>query len=211
MKIGQQKVKELRPTFLHVKLRHWKAMHYYLILGSHFGVKRGAHFRVVKNGTSWNYEYYLKDHLGNNRVVVAYTNDTDEYKATMEIASQSTEESQFKNLPVTRLQIVAYNHTPKSYLHVTPAPDRVAETNGYTNKPIGPAKLLQVRTGDQVTTEVYARYVTGTGGSTAVISNLVAALTGAYGIGTGEAAYAAFTNNLPAIAGGLAANTNVPK
>ncbi|HMI68097.1 MAG TPA: RHS repeat-associated core domain-containing protein [Cyclobacteriaceae bacterium] len=166
--------------------------------------------RVVKDATGiWNYEYYLKDHLGNNRVVVAYTNDTDEYKATMETASQSTEEAQFKNLPATRLQIATYNHTPKNYL--TPTPDRVAGTNGYTNKPIGPAKLIQVRTGDQVTAEVYARYTAGTGGSTAVISNLVAALTGAYGIGTGEAAYSAFSTNLPTIAGGLAANANVPK
>jgi RHS repeat-associated protein len=165
--------------------------------------------RVVKKDTSWTYEYFLRDHLGNNRVVFSYTNAVDEYKATMELSTQSTEESQFDNLPATRSLQPSYNHTAKSYLNITP--NEVAETNGYTSKPVGPAKVLQVNTGDVITSTVYARYTAGTGGSTAVISTLLAAVTGAYGLTSGEAAYTGFSNNLPAIAGGLTANTNVPK
>ena len=165
--------------------------------------------RAVKTGTGWNYEYFLKDHLGNNRVVFGYENIVDSYTATMETTTATTEEAQFKNVAASRVQFASMNHTPNSYIN--PTPDRTAETNGYLGKPIGPAKLVQVHTGDTLNISAFAKYTTGTGGVTTVINNLVAMVAGAFGIGSGETAYTALNNNLPGIAAGLNANTNVPK
>ncbi len=145
--------------------------------------------------------------FGNTRVVFAYANQT---KATMESPLATAEETQYRNLPAVRTTVPAYNHTLKNYQ--VPTPDKVAEVNGYlAGKAIGPAKLLQVRTNDVVTTEIYARYTAGTGGSTAIIGGLAAAVTGAFGLTSGETAYTAITNNMPAISGSLTPGSSVPK
>ena len=114
--------------------------------------------RATKYNSTYEYEYFLKDHLTNTRVVYGYLHDTDVYKATMEMAYDDKEQSVygFKNITTTRFQDPAYNHTKKN-LDV-PVPDRSAETNGFLNKAIGPAKLIAVTAGDKVKMEVYARY-----------------------------------------------------
>ena len=164
--------------------------------------------RVVKNGTSWRHEYFHKDHLGNNRLVYGYQQQVDEYKATMETSVATKEEAQFYHIPATR--VTAFNHTPSSIDIVTP--NSSAETNGFVSgKAVGPAKMLQVTSGDRVQLEVFGRYSTGTAGNNTLISTLAAAVTGAYGLSSGETPYTALTNNVPGQAATIPQTTNVPK
>lgn len=171
--------------------------------------------RAVKNGAGWDYEYFHKDHLGNTRMVYGYQKQVDEYKATMETALSSTEEATFGNVSQTR-QISLFNHTPASY-H-TPAPDKVAELNGAltisgtsTPRSVGPAKMLQVATGERVQLEVFARYQNPVGTNTSAITTLAAAVTGAYGLTSGEAAYQALSDNVPPAAGSFSKLGNSAK
>lgn len=173
-----------------------------------------AEGRATKYNGSYEYEYFLKDHLTNTRVIYGYLHDTDVYKATMEMAYDSKEQNEygFKNIAGTRFQNPSFNHTKKN-LDV-PSPDRSAETNGYLNKAVGPAKLIQVTEGDKVKMEVFARYTTSTAGSTTIINNLVAAVTGAFGIVNGgetQTAFQALSNSLPGTSALIPGTANVPK
>lgn len=168
--------------------------------------------RAVKQNSTYDYEYFLTDHLGNTRVVYGYLRNTDIYKATMEAGNASPEEFDFRNIPSSRYQDPLYNHTAKT-LDI-PTPDRSAITNGYLGKAIGPAKMLQVNAGDKVTLEVFARYTTSTAGNNTIINNLVTAVTGAFGIvnaGETQTAYQALNNNLPGTSALIPTTTNVPK
>lgn len=171
-----------------------------------------ANGRAVKAGTTYDYEYFLTDHLGNTRVVYGYLRNTDVYRATMETALATTEEAAFKNVAARRFTSTTFNYTRKS-LDI-PVPDKSAETNGFLGKAIGPAKMLAVTAGDKVTLEAVARYTTSTAGNNAIITNLVTAVTGAYGIvnsGETQTAWQALNNNLPGTASTIPVTTNVPK
>ncbi|HTJ51991.1 MAG TPA: DUF6443 domain-containing protein [Cyclobacteriaceae bacterium] len=172
--------------------------------------------RVVKNNGNWEYEYFHKDHLGNTRVVYGYKKQVDTYRATMETVKATSEENQFKNVAATRVSL--YNHTLASQDIVAPVSS--AETNGNiilsgsTPKAIGPAKMLQVSSGDRLQLEVYARYNTNVGSNTAVITTLASAVTGAYGlVNSGEtaSAFQALTNNVPTVASGITRTNTVAK
>jgi len=168
-----------------------------------------AEGRVVKDGANWNYEYFHKDHLGNTRVVYGHQKQVDVYKATMETPTPiaNKEQSQFYNISTRR--VTAFNRTPAS-IEVT-TPNQSAETNGNLNKTIGPAKMIQVSTGDRVQLEVFARYSTGTGSNNALISNLASVVTGSFGLTSGEAAHTALTNNVPPQAATIGQTTGIPK
>jgi RHS repeat-associated protein len=74
--------------------------------------------------------------------------------------------------------------------------------------------MLQVNAGDKVTLEVFGRYTTSTAGNNTIINNLVAAVTGAFGIvnaGETQTAYQALNNNLPGTSALIPTTTNVPK
>ena len=172
-----------------------------------------AEGRAVKDGTSWNYEYFHKDHLGNARVVYGYQKQVDEYRATLETPTPilTKEQSQFYNLAATR--VTGFNHTTASQDVVTP--NSSAETNGFlSGKAVGPAKMLQVSSGDRVQMEVFARYTTATAGNNTIITNLASAVTGAYGLinaGESATAFQALNNNLPAAAGAVNRTSGVAK
>jgi|GEM_PF-2925458 len=164
--------------------------------------------RVVKDGSTWNYEYFHKDHLGNNRVVYGYQKQVDSYKATMETIVATGEQAIFKNVAATR--VTGFNHTIANHQYTSP--DQSAETNGYiAGKAVGPAKMIQVSMGDRVELEVFARYVTGTGPDNSLITTLASAVTTAFGLSSGEAAYSAIHNDLPGHAATIGKTTNVPK
>jgi RHS repeat-associated protein len=168
--------------------------------------------RVVKNGSSWDYEYFHKDHLGNTRVVYGYMKQVDEYKLTMETATasqQSKEENDFKNVAASRVTTPTFNHTTASALATIP--DKVAETNGYLNKTIGPAKMLQVSSGDVVRLEAFARYANGAGSNNTVINNIASAATLALGISSGENGYTSLSQQIPILSGGAGRSGNAPK
>ena len=56
--------------------------------------------------TAFNYDYFLKDHLGNVRMVLTEEQKTDMYPAaTMETVSAATEETFYSNLSQTRTDV----------------------------------------------------------------------------------------------------------
>jgi RHS repeat-associated protein len=90
------------------------------------------------------YDYFIKDHLGNTRVVLTEEQQTDMYPAaTMETATAAAEEAFYTNLSNTRVTL------PSGYPANMPAGNtRVAKVNG--NGPrIGPGIVLKVMTGDK--------------------------------------------------------------
>gem|GEM_PF-989756 len=171
--------------------------------------------RIVKIGDSWNFEYFHKDHVGNVRVVYGHQDRVDSYESTMEIAAADEEEAAFDNVGETRA-ISIFNHTPSTTQ--TLAPDRVSELNGAimigeTNTPrsIGPNKVLQVAAGDRVQLEVFARYQTGAGSNEELIPSIANAVTGAFGLGAGEAAYTALNDNLGSLIGSFSRQGSASK
>ena len=151
--------------------------------------------------------------LGNTRVVYGYQKQVDEYKATLETPASvaAKEQSQFSNIVATR--VTGFNHTAASQDILVP--NSSAETNGFiSGKAIGPAKMLQVTSGDRVQMEVFARYNTATAGNNAIITTLASAVTGSFGLmnsGETAAAYQAITNNLPTAAGLVNRTSGVAK
>jgi len=113
------------------------------------------------------YQYHLKDHLGNVRATFkTVLDDPDNYLATFEndAATKDYEKNYFSRYDeVTRINADIFNHTPgtgKSYS---------TRLNGTGNEIYGLAKSLEVKPGDVVEAEVWAKYLdpstTGTPGS----------------------------------------------
>ncbi|MBL7847070.1 MAG: hypothetical protein JNL40_06350 [Cyclobacteriaceae bacterium] len=183
---------------------------------SFFSTKEG---RVVRNGTSYDYEYFHKDHLGNVRMVYGLLKETLTYRASMENpagnpAVAQKEEAAFRNISNTRYTDPSYNYTPSSEAVI--GPDKSARVNGYTGySPVGPAKVLAVSTGDKVYMETYARYSQVTGSSTVIAGTaLLSAFTSPFGIiSSGETAtlYQSFSTSLPGVSAGMGTSSTVPK
>jgi RHS repeat-associated protein len=105
---------------------------------------------------SFAYDYMLKDHLGNVRVVITEEQKVDPYPAaTMEVAQTATEESIYTGLNTTRID------KPVGYPvdNTTTPNDKVAKVNGSGNK-IGPSITLKVMAGDKFNVKVSSWYKT---------------------------------------------------
>lgn len=166
--------------------------------------------RATAYNGGYEYEYFFKDHLSNTRVVFGYMHETDVFKATMEGDADVSdrETSQFQNILQSRN--VGYNHTRSSQESVTP--DKAARLSGYGSNPvaIGPAKMMQVKNGDKVNLEVYAKVSAATS-STSVVNGFASLVTTALGGSAqiGEQAAQALNQNLPLYA--ATQNTGAPK
>jgi len=106
--------------------------------------------RLNLTGATIVYDYMLKDHLGNVRVVLTEEQQTDMYPAaTMELATATIEESLYDNISYTR------DDPPQDYPADTPPGNaKVARVKGNyffgpTRVEIGPGKLLKVMAGDK--------------------------------------------------------------
>lgn len=156
--------------------------------------------RVVINEQNPEYQYYLKDHLGNNRATFTATPRTDTFVATMETDSQAEEEQHFGNYMAVTNDLLDYTDQGSQY-------DKVLVLNGGYNGQVGLAKSFAVVPGDVISATVYAKYTGGTGG-VSNIANFAAALTGAFSMPApppgidGSSAFEALNTVGMAIAGG---------
>lgn len=128
------------------------------------------------------YDYFLKDHLGNIRMVLTdEVKPTGVYQATMETAANGVETQLFANIPETRVDKPANNefdadntNQKVSLLYSATASD----------KRVGPYVVLKVMAGDRFKARVYGWYKAGQTdvaqetGVGSIISSLVSAFTG---------------------------------
>ncbi|MBV7531175.1 DUF6443 domain-containing protein [Chitinophaga sp. sic0106] len=112
--------------------------------------------RLVRNtgqAIKYVYDYFVKDHLDNTRLVVTEEPATAVYMASMETATAGTEEALFSNLPETRVA------RPVGYPDNAVANKFVSKLNaGGTGKKIGPSLVLRVMAGDTVKIGAQAFY-----------------------------------------------------
>ena len=104
------------------------------------------------------YDYFLKDHLGNVRMVLTQEKDTAQYIATMEAAYRSTENQLFYNIPLTSYARSAVSGYPTD--NTTVPNDSLARVNGNGPK-TGPSLLLKVMSGDVVDIATKSFYKSG--------------------------------------------------
>ena len=117
--------------------------------------------RIRKNGSNWEFDYFLKDHLGNVRVVLEagsaspsssvspISSNTATYLATMEISKAEEEELYFANLNTTRAD------RPYNYPDKNPLNTKLAKVPG---KSRGPSIMLRVMAGDTIEISAKAFY-----------------------------------------------------
>jgi RHS repeat-associated protein len=171
--------------------------------------------RAIKKSTSWEYEYHLKDHLGNMRVAFGNLQDVEGYKATMEPENATVEE--YEQNTATGLRNIqtrrdgTYNHTTAN--KDTPAPTKAAWLNGGLGREMGPAKGLTITSGDKLKMEVYARYNAGSGTTSDVVASLLGAVTASFNATIGEnlTAYNGFNNSLAGFVNSIGFNSGQPK
>ncbi|MFN7655697.1 MAG: RHS repeat-associated core domain-containing protein, partial [Cyclobacteriaceae bacterium] len=131
--------------------------------------------RVLPDGAGWEYQYYLKDHLGNVHVTfTTKTQTTNTVTAGFETANQTTEATKFKNYPsASHINVVASNaNSGSNSLYL----------NGAASGQVGVAKDYAVMPGDVVQIQAYAKYLapTGTGSN---LANFAPALLSAFNLG----------------------------
>lgn len=164
--------------------------------------------RIIKTNTGWDYEYSLKDHLGNTRVTYGVMKVANIYTATMEDSKLNQEAQDFRNITETR--IASVNRTPTSALN--PIPNYASSTKSTT--PVGPAKMLAVKQNDAVTLTAYARFNTTTGSNT-LIANVANAVLNAYGltnVGEMATAFNALNSAVPTYSATVNnSSTSIPK
>jgi RHS repeat-associated protein len=135
------------------------------------------------NGTSayrFFFDYFLKDYLGNTRVVLTSEKDTSNYMATMEAAYRTKELSLFYNIDSTSYPTAS---VPGGYPtdNTTTPNDSVAmvegNAGGHTQ---GPALLLKVMAGDSISIGVKSYYVSGgtAGSNTSSLNSVLNTLAG---------------------------------
>ncbi|MBT1699249.1 hypothetical protein KK083_20295 [Fulvivirgaceae bacterium PWU4] len=123
-------------------------------------------------GTAQEYQYHLKDHLGNVRMTFTTKEEVDDAKATMETASVTTEHGQFLNYDeAVKVNSSLFNHTPNGATHYA------TRLRGSANEQYGLAKSLSVMPGDTIRIEVFAKYVDpNTGNWQQALSDLMTAI-----------------------------------
>jgi RHS repeat-associated protein len=128
--------------------------------------------RIVMTGMAPEYQYHLKDHLGNVRVTFTAKNETETATATMETANASTEQSKFLYYnEVVIVNFDLFDHTNAGATHYS------TRLNGSTNERTGLAKSISVMPGDTIRAEVYAKYLDGTANNwTTALTNFIAAV-----------------------------------
>ena len=155
--------------------------------------------RIVMTGPGPEYQYTLKDHLGNSRITFTTIQQVESFVANMN--TDRAEEEQ--------LDFGAYNSFTNEALDPTPTGsenDKILILNGGYSGQVGLTKSFSVVPGDVIATEVHAKYLEPTGNPSNLV-NFAAALTEAFGLtpnfpGEGATAFEALNSFGSFIAGG---------
>ncbi|MBV8252020.1 MAG: hypothetical protein JO154_05385 [Chitinophaga sp.] len=126
------------------------------------------------------YDYFVKDHLGNTRLVLTENSNRNIYAATMETPVAAKETALFSNIDITRAdKPVGYPSTEAQNKSVA----KLTAKDG--GRKIGPSIVLRVMSGDTIQVGVKAFYKsTGPGdkkAGTAPAENMLADLVEAFG------------------------------
>ncbi|RAJ00514.1 RHS repeat-associated protein, partial [Chitinophaga skermanii] len=168
---------------------------------------------VVKAGqpVSYVYDYFVKDHLGNTRMVLTEQTDLSSYVATMETENAPVETQLFSNIEETGAAVPSgFNGTQRT-MSTENTNKRVARLNGNDpNSKVGPSLVIKVMAGDTVSlgAQAYYKEVAGeTKSNPNVINDLLPSLINALGgatteVGKGIAANAAGPINAEFFANG---------
>lgn len=133
--------------------------------------------------------YEITDHLGNVRAVVGEPVEV-EYIATMETESSEVEGKFFDNIDPVMTDEGFINHTPSSVTlngmtYDIESPNQVIRINNALDNPkkvIGGAIMLPVSAGDEVSTEVFVKYLNFNKGNTNILPGLATYLGSAFGM-----------------------------
>ena len=130
------------------------------------------------NITSFTYDYFIKDHLGNVRMVLTEEQKTDAYPAaTMETANISSESTYYSNLTVTQYAKPSWFSDPVYSSSAQVA--RVRNASG--SQKIGPSILLKVMAGDSYNIRAASGWSSGSSTANSqseVLTDLLLALSG---------------------------------
>ncbi|MBI0397958.1 RHS repeat-associated core domain-containing protein [Cyclobacterium marinum] len=105
--------------------------------------------RVAYELSTYQYEYHVKDHLGNVRQVLRNPT-TQVYMATMETENASEEEATFSQLSQSRQLVPEHN--------VTQNGNQVAWLNADRGRIAGPGRTQPIYAGDSITLRVHGKY-----------------------------------------------------
>ena len=123
--------------------------------------------RVVMTGATPEYQYHLKDHLGNVRVTVSTVEQVETFMATMEAAEANTEQGEFLRYDESvKVTARLFDHTHRDGARATKAkgkpvssPEVATRLSGIGEERYGLAKSIRVMPGDKIRMEVFAKYV----------------------------------------------------
>jgi RHS repeat-associated protein len=136
--------------------------------------------RVIPAGNE--YQYHLRDHLGNVRLTFTATPQSAvNYTASFETGTSGSGEGVFNNYSATTFDLV--DHTDAAGTTYT----KVHLLNGGASGRVGLAKSLAVMPGDQISVSAYAKYMNLTANANG--TSLLTALASAFGVSsasTGE-------------------------
>ncbi len=125
--------------------------------------------RIVTTGASPEYQYHLKDHLGNVRLTFTSKVEAIPETGTLEDANAVTEQSQFLRFAnAKRVKATILDKTNGASIGYA------ERLNGSANEKYGLAKSLSVMPGDVINIEVYAKYIdTNSANWTGALSTLM--------------------------------------
>ncbi|SFT97133.1 RHS repeat-associated core domain-containing protein [Algoriphagus locisalis] len=106
--------------------------------------------RVAYESGAYNYEYYVKDHLGNIRQVLRNTS-TQTFMATMETQNAEAEEAAFSQVSSSRQTEPEHN--------VTQGGNKVAWLNANRGRMVGPGRTQEIYAGDSLKLQVHGKYL----------------------------------------------------
>lgn len=110
--------------------------------------------RAVMTGSSPEYQYHLKDHLGNVRTTFTTIEETEAPVATLETAKETEDRANFlKYDDIRKVNYALFDHTN------TGATKYAMRLTGTAEETYGLARSISVMPGDKITAKVFAKYL----------------------------------------------------